>query len=120
MPLRRRPAVKRMPVSASGARKRVLEKLIEEATVDCYNESEAATGLLTFLEDRIACPTAATVIGMPVTVLRLDLDEQEGTVIAVCRVKGRQEKIPIRLVVWANLTKSGTDAIDAYLMWSRG
>jgi hypothetical protein len=33
-----------------------LEELIEQATVDCYNEEEQVTGLFTMIEDNLAIP----------------------------------------------------------------
>ena len=33
-----------------------LDELIEQATVDCYNEEEQITGLFTMIEDNIAVP----------------------------------------------------------------
>ena len=40
-----------------------LRELIEEATVDCYDESEQHVGLLTMIEENVECPFPATVIG---------------------------------------------------------
>ena len=39
-----------------------LDAMIAEATVDCYNESEEATGLFTMLEQNLAVPFTATVL----------------------------------------------------------
>jgi hypothetical protein len=33
-----------------------LDAMVEEATVDCYNESEQITGLLTVIEDKLKVP----------------------------------------------------------------
>jgi hypothetical protein len=40
-----------------------LDKLVEEATVNCYNESEQATGLFTMIEDNLALPFETIVLG---------------------------------------------------------
>ena len=40
-----------------------LHALIEEATVDCYGESEQHLGLVTMVEENVACPCTAKVIG---------------------------------------------------------
>lgn len=34
--------------------KAALDAMVEEATVDCYNESEQITGLYTVIEDELA------------------------------------------------------------------
>ena len=47
--------------------------MIEEATVDCYNEDEQVTGLFTMIEDNLALPFETTVLGMAVSVVSVDL-----------------------------------------------
>ncbi|HYK88841.1 MAG TPA: hypothetical protein VE398_08730 [Acidobacteriota bacterium] len=45
-----------------------LDELIEEATVDCYNESEQISGLFTMMEDNLAVPFKTRLLGVEVTV----------------------------------------------------
>ena len=40
-----------------------LDELIEEATVDAYDDEEQMTGLWTCLEDSVVCPFRAKVAG---------------------------------------------------------
>ncbi len=40
-----------------------LRKLIEEATVDCYNEFEEHQGMVNMIEENVVCPFRAKVIG---------------------------------------------------------
>ena len=54
-----------------------LHKLIEEATVDCYNESEEVTGIFTMLEENLAVPFATMMLGVEVTVERVDLNNAD-------------------------------------------
>jgi len=42
---------------------RKLDKMIEEATVDCYDELEQASGFYTMIEDHLAVPFATQVLG---------------------------------------------------------
>lgn len=44
------------PSWPSGAGKVRLDAMIEEATVDCYNEDEQLTGMFTMIEDNLALP----------------------------------------------------------------
>jgi hypothetical protein len=39
------------------------EVMVDEATVDCYNEDEAFAGILASLEDRLEFPFQARVLG---------------------------------------------------------
>ncbi|MGH3086759.1 MAG: calcium-binding protein [Rubrobacteraceae bacterium] len=54
-----------------------LEEMIEEATVDAYNESEQITGWFTMIDENLAVPFETTVLGVPVTVERVDLNLSE-------------------------------------------
>jgi hypothetical protein len=42
-----------------------LGAMIEQATVDCYNEEEQVTGLFTMIEDDLALPFQTAVLGWP-------------------------------------------------------
>jgi len=53
-------------------RKAKLEALLEEATVDCYDEEEQFWGVFYTLEERLAFPLQARALGEAVTVVRLD------------------------------------------------
>jgi hypothetical protein len=44
-----------------------LEAMIEEATVDAYNDDEQLTGLYTMIEDNLAVPFTTTVLDVEVT-----------------------------------------------------
>src|SRR5262249_1232214 len=54
-------------------RKTRLDRLVEEAIVDCYNESEQVAGLYTMIEDNLALPFETIILGVRVTVGRIDL-----------------------------------------------
>jgi hypothetical protein len=41
-----------------------LDRLVEEAVVDCYNESEQIVGLYTMIEDKLALPFETIVLGV--------------------------------------------------------
>ena len=71
-----------------------LDQMVEEAIVDCYNESEQVTGLYTMIEDHLALPFETTVLGVPVTVERVDLTQRE-EIVAVCRRAGVRQTVPI-------------------------
>jgi hypothetical protein len=62
-----------------------LDRVIETITVDCYNEDEEYTAFLTVIEEEVALPTAASMIGTPVTVVALDYADPDRGLVAVCR-----------------------------------
>jgi hypothetical protein len=56
-----------------GIGRAALEAMVEEATVDCYDDHEALTGWYTMIEEHLAMPFDTQVLGMDVTVERLEL-----------------------------------------------
>ncbi len=60
-----------------------LDALVEEATVDCSNESEQATGLFTMLEEHLALPFKTSVLGVEVKVVGVDITEDD-CIVAIC------------------------------------
>lgn len=39
--------------------------MVDEATVDCYNDSEQATGLFTTIDEHLALPFQTLILGVP-------------------------------------------------------
>src|ERR1700674_913429 len=71
-----------------------LEEMIEQATVDAYNESEQITGWFTMIDEKLAVPLETTVLGVPVTVERLDLNRSE-EMVEVCKRGPCRQSLPI-------------------------
>jgi hypothetical protein len=49
------------------------DALIEEATIDAYNEHEQITGLFTMLDEHLAVPFDTVLLGVTITVKKIDL-----------------------------------------------
>jgi len=95
-----------------------LDELIAEATVDCYNESEAITGIFTMLEENLAVPFTTTLLGVEVTVERVDLNDAD-EIVAVCR-RGREKlRVPVIDLPLPEPKPKGAEWIDAYRRWAR-
>ncbi len=71
-----------------------LDEMIEEATVDAYGESEQTAGFFTLLEERLKLPFKTEVLGVEVTVERLDMTDDE-QIVAVCSRGKSQQPVPI-------------------------
>ncbi len=113
--MRKRPVKKAArPVSESR-----LAELIEQATVDCYNDSEAKTGFLTMIEDNLAMPFTTTVLGAEVEVVAVDLQDDE-SVVAVCRRGKARQRIPILDLPLPSPPPAGSEWIEAYRAWLKG
>jgi hypothetical protein len=69
-----------------------LDALIEEATVDAYNDHEQITGLFTMLDEHLAVPFDTELLGIIVTVKKLDLTV-EHEIVAICHRNGDKQAI---------------------------
>ena len=96
-----------------------LDNLIAEATVDCYNESEEITGIFTVMEENLEMPFKTTILGVGVTVDRIDMNEAQ-EIVAVCRRGRDRQRVPVLDLPLPEPRPRGSDWIDAYRRWARG
>lgn len=96
-----------------------LQAMLEEATVDCYNESEQVCGLFTMIEENLALPFETTVLGVPVRVERVDLNDGD-QIVAIC-ARGRvRQALPILDLPLPMPPPEGAEWIEAYRHWVEG
>jgi hypothetical protein len=94
-----------------------LEAMIEEATVDAYNDDEQLTGLYTMIEDNLAMPFTAVVLGVEVTVKKVDLTDD--SIVAICTRGRDRQRIDILDLPLPTPLPDGAEWIDAYRHWAR-
>ncbi|MHB1076258.1 calcium-binding protein [Thiobacillus sp.] len=93
-----------------------LDKLIEEATTDAYNESEQAGGFFAMLEENLSLPFTTQVLGQEVTVAKVDITGRD-QIVAIC-VRGKStQAIPILDLPMPHPPPEGAEWIDAYRRW---
>lgn len=90
---------------------KLLDAMIEEATVDAYNDEEQITGLFTMLEEHLALPFQTTVLGVTATVTKIDLTTGN-EIVAICRRDNH--KIPVLELPLADPAPDGAEWIEAY------
>jgi hypothetical protein len=95
-----------------------LDGLIEEATVDAYGDGEQLTGLYTMIDDGLVVPFATEVLGVPVTVERVELTD-DGQVVAVCRRGRVRQAIGLLDLPLPSPPPDGAEWIAAYRRWAR-
>jgi len=95
-----------------------LEALIEEATVDAYGESEEVVGLFTMIEDNLELPFVTKILGMQVTVEKVELSSRD-EVVVICRRGRKRQSIPIVDLPLPSPRPSGWEWIEAYRHWGR-
>jgi hypothetical protein len=93
-----------------------LEAMVEEATIDCYNEEEQATGLFTMIEEHLQVPFETRVLGVSVTVASVDLTDST-QILAMCRRDGLGQAISILDLPLPTPPPAGAEWIEAYRRW---
>lgn len=96
-----------------------LKRLIEEATVDAYNKSEQHVGFLTMIDENLALPFATQILGVEVSVERVDLNAADA-IVAICRRGRTRQAIPILELPLPRPAPRGAEWIEAYRRWMRG
>lgn len=97
--------------------RRRLSALIADATQDCYNDSEAATGFLCKLEESLAMPFSTRIVDVDVEVIGVDI-RAETCLVAICR-RGGSLKLAVPLVdlPLPSSPPAGSEWIAAYRAW---
>lgn len=96
-----------------------LDRMIDEAVVDAYGESEQVVGFYTRLEDNLVVPFNTEVLGVEVTVERIDITDDE-QIVAVCTRGKSRQRIPILDLPLPDPHPAGAEWIDAFRRWKRG
>jgi hypothetical protein len=95
-----------------------LEALVAEAVVDAYGDDEQLTGLYTMIEDDLAVPFTTRVLGVEVTVRRVDL--RHGGIVAICQRGPDRQAIGILDLPLPDPPPEGAQWIEAYRHWAVG
>jgi hypothetical protein len=96
-----------------------LDRLVAEAIVDAYGDSEQPTAFLTVLQDTLKLPFETLVLGVGVTVERVDMTPAE-EIVAICRRGRERQAIPILGLPLPSPPPNGAEWIEAYRRWARG
>lgn len=93
--------------------------MIEEATVDAYGEEEQATWWLTVLADNLEIRFETTVLGVDVTVKRLELRD-DNSIVAICGHGKTRQAIGIIDLPLPSPLPRGAEWVEAYRRWRGG
>jgi hypothetical protein len=96
-----------------------LKRLLEEATVDAYNESEQRVRFMTMIESNLDLPFVARVLGAELSVERIDMTSAD-EIVAICRRGRTRQAISILELPLPTPAPKGAEWIEAYRRWSRG
>ncbi len=87
--------------------------------MDAYNESEQRTGFLTLIADNLALPFETEILGIMVTLERVEFGAA-GDIVAICRHGKKRQAIPILDLPLPCPPPVGAKWIAAYRCWIRG
>ncbi len=90
--------------------------MIEEATVDAYDESEQAMGWYNIFEEYLALPFETSILGAAVKVTKLEL-RGDSTIVATCTRGRERQAIDIVDLPLPTPKHPGFEWIDAYRHW---
>ncbi len=82
-----------MPYDAFRTDPKRLEERIDKATVDCYDEEEQHSGLLTMIGEEVVFPFSAKVMGDIVQVTGLKWPDHGYGLQLICEKKGATDSI---------------------------
>jgi hypothetical protein len=94
-----------------------LDTLIEDATVDAYDEDEQPAGFHAVMEERLAVPFRTTALGVEVTVTKIDLLSGSG-IAAVCSRGKHWQATSILDLPLSVASPAGAGWISAYRRWA--
>jgi hypothetical protein len=75
---------------------------------------------LVMLEDRVARPFTALVVGEEVEVRGFDWAGAPHEIVALCRRKGRTYRVNVTALEWAGRRPAGAEWFEAYRAWLKG
>jgi hypothetical protein len=87
--------------------------------VDAYREEEQVGGFLTMMEEYLALPFSANILGVDVVVEKVDMTGS-GHIVAICRRDGIRQRIGILDLPLPTPAPAGTEWVAAYRHWRRG
>lgn len=99
--------------------KKKLDAMAAEATIDCYNDSEQIGGWFAMIEEHLKLSFETRLLGMLVTVERVDMNRND-EIVAVCRRGRYRQTVPILDLPLPSPLPAGAEWIEAYRYWTGG
>jgi Calcium binding len=94
-----------------------LSAMVEEATIDAYDEEEQLMGFANLIEENVAVPFDTTILGVKVTVTRIG--QGPGGIVAHCTRGKHRQAISLLDLPLPEPPPAGAEWIAAYRHWAR-
>jgi len=95
--------------------KKIYERIIEEATVDCKDEYEQISGWICLLDENIATPCNCTIGKQNIVLEKIDDADNTACIVGVIRLGKLKIRVPIQDIALENAT--AMKYINAYKYW---
>ncbi|GAA2126002.1 calcium-binding protein [Actinomadura napierensis] len=95
-----------------------LDALVEQAIVDAYDEHEQHSAFHCLLEEHLITPFETTVLGVEVTVTKIDVSPG-GEIVGICARGKHRQAIGVLDLPLPTPRPAGAEWIDAYRLWAR-
>jgi hypothetical protein len=92
-----------------------LDAMVAQAVVDAYTDDEQLSGLYTMIADNLAVPFTTVVLGVEVTVRKVNLTSSG--IVAICARGRLRQAIGILDLPLPAPPPEGAEWIDAYRHW---
>jgi len=96
-----------------------VKALVEQATVDCYGESEQVSGLFMMIADNLTVPFSTQVLGVEVIVVAVELTDDE-RIVAVCERGRHRQRLSVKDLPLPDPAPPGAEWVEAYRAWASG
>lgn len=104
-----------MKPAITPAQKKIYEKIIEEATVDCYSEYEVIAGWECLLDEKIHAPRPCRIGEQQAMLEKISSADNAGAVIGVIRLNKTKMRILIQDIILDDA--KAMNYINAYKYW---
>ena len=108
---------KRKIESLIPSKKKMYERIIEEATIDCSDEYEQISGWACLLDDSIPAPCNCIVGNEEAILEKIDTDDNGNVVIGIVRLNKTKVRILIQDIILEN--QKAMNYINAYAYWCK-
>lgn len=106
-----------MKPAITPAQKKMYEKIIEEATMDCYNECEQIIGWECLLDENIRTPCSCKIGKQQAMLEKVSTDDNAGAVIGVIRLNKTKIRTLIQDIILED--SEAMKYINAYKYWCK-
>jgi hypothetical protein len=97
-----------------------LQQLLEEATVDCYDEEEEFAGVLISVDENVAWPLPADLAGTSVEVLGLDesASSPRRGIVARIRRDGKEYRAALADLTFGDVDETSAEWLAMFRWWA--